>query len=187
MSLKTVYERQKAAEAADLEARQIREDLYFNADPRAREGLGFDLSKHPDVVAARERVDALKLEVAALREQVNGRVYRVLNVKLAELEERIAKLNKKAAKYGTGEITLVVSGEREQVVQKRDGREWVLDFTFVTVDGRTPMIEGFVFVATLDHEAGPRRRRGRRHPPRACRHRPGQPDRRGSRSRRRGR
>jgi hypothetical protein len=64
---------------------------------------------------------------------------------------------------------LTVTAEKDQVITKelpRDydpattlenwgsaGIERVTDYTFVTVNGETPLIKGWVFVASLDHEA----------------------------------
>ena len=92
------------------------------ADPRTRERV--DFGQHPDVLVARAAADALTLEVARLRDEVGGKVYRVLDVKLDALRERIEKLNKRGAKLlakdsalAIAPITLTVSDEHEQVVR----------------------------------------------------------------------
>ena len=170
-TMQHVYERQRAAERAREDVSETYERVYWDLDPRERERVGAE--NHPDYIAAQARADALTAEVAALRTEVGGRVFRVVDSKLTELGERIAKLNKKAVKLGTEAITLTVSDEHAQEVTRemrpptdsvaaallavegttRDYVERVTDYTFVIVNGETPMIAGWVFVATLDHEA----------------------------------
>lgn len=167
-TLKHVYERQRAAERAREDVDEMFDRVYWELNPRER-----DISRvhgHPDYRAAVAHADKLTAKVAALRAEVGGRVFRVVDSKLTELGERIAKLNKKAVKLGTEPITLTVSDEHEQethreslvdqetreiygLVEGVTSVERVTDYTFVIVNGETPMIAGWVFVATLDHEA----------------------------------
>jgi hypothetical protein len=165
-TLKTVYERQQDMSEAQRQVSSVYEDIYWNLDPRAREKV--NVYEHPDVVAAQAKAEKLTVEVAALRDQVGGRVFRVVNSKLAALTERIGKLNKKAVKLGTDPIILAVSSETDQVkrivitnpemyqavgfMDGINGHEEIIDFTFVTVNGPTPLLPGFVFIATLDHD-----------------------------------
>jgi hypothetical protein len=165
-TLKTVYERQQDMSEAQRQVSAAYEDIYWNLDPRAREKV--NVYEHPDVVAAQAKAEALAVEVAALRDQVGGRVFRVVNSKLAALTDRIGKLNKKAVKLGTDPIILTASVETDQVkrmvitnpemyqavgfMDGINGHEEIIDFTFVTVNGPTPMLPGFVFIATLDHD-----------------------------------
>ena len=169
-TLQSVYERQRAAELARDRAADIADNAYWDLSPRDRERV--DLANIPSVKAAQAEADALTAEVSALRAEVGGSVFRVVDAKLADLTDRIAKLNKKAVKLGTEPISLIVSDERAQEVIKearpamdaveasleaiegtRNYVERVVDYTFVIVNGETPMIAGWVFVATLDHEA----------------------------------
>jgi hypothetical protein len=167
MTAKAVYERQEALLRARHDVGAAFEAVWYALEPGARERT--DANAHPDVVAARERAEALGREVVGLHEAIGGKVYRVVTVKLAELEERIARLNKKAAKLGTGAITLTVTDEREEVVRKvprtldqevidiygveATHREEVVTYVYVILAGETPMVPGFVFMATLDHTA----------------------------------
>ena len=170
MTLKETYERQRAAEIARDRAADIADDVYWALSPRERGKV--DVADHPSVRAAQAEADALTAEVSALRAEVGGQVFRVVDSKLDDLADRIAKLNKKAAKLGTEAITLTVSDEHDQEVtrERRNAMdaveasleavegighyvERVTDYTFVIVNGETPMIAGWVFVASLDHEA----------------------------------
>ena len=169
-TLQSVYERQRAAELARDRAADIADNAYWDLSPRDRERV--DLANIPSVKAAQAEADALTAEVSALRAEVGGSVFRVVDAKLDDLTDRIAKLNKKAVKLGTEPISLIVSDEHAQEVIKearpamdaveasleaiegtRNYVERVVDYTFVIVNGETPMIAGWVFVATLDHEA----------------------------------
>jgi hypothetical protein len=169
-TLQAVYERQQAADNARWDVHETYERVYWELDARARERV--NVYEHPDVVAAQRVADKLTAEVAALREEVGGRVFRVVDSKLDELRARIEKLNKKAAKYETEPVTLIVSDEHHQDVIRearhaadaveasleavegtRHYTERIVDYTFVVVDGPSAVIEGWVFVATLDHDA----------------------------------
>jgi hypothetical protein len=166
ITLQSVYERQQAANDARWNVSETRDRVHEYGDDWAK------TAEHPDVKAAQAEAELIAVEVAALHEQAGGTVFRVVDVKLDELRDRIAKLNKKAAKYGTEPITLIVSDEREQEVRRepraamdaveasleavegtRNYVERIIDYTFVVVDGPSAVIEGWVFVATLDHEA----------------------------------
>jgi hypothetical protein len=165
-TLKTVYERQQDAAEAQRQVSALYEDIYWSLEPKARASA--NLHEHPDVLMAQAAAEKLAVEVAHLRDLVGGRVFRVVDSKLSALNERIAKLNKKAVKLGTDPILLTASYEKDQIkrmvitnpesyqavgfMDGINGHDEVIDFTYVTVDGPTPMLPGFVFIATLDHD-----------------------------------
>jgi hypothetical protein len=168
ITLQHVYERQQAAERARWDVSETFERIYWDLDKRERDVQ--KVHEHEAYRAAQAEADRLTAEVAELRAEVGGSVFRVVNSKLDELATRIEKLNKKAAKLGTDAITLTVSDEHDQTITREslvdqdiadiygqiEGStfvERVVDYTFVTVNGETPLIAGWVFVATLDHEA----------------------------------
>jgi len=167
-ALRTVYEQQENLREAQWNVSHVYEDIFWALDPKARASV--NILEHPDYLAAKATADALAATVASMRDQVGGRVFRVVDSKLDDLADRIAKLNKKAVKLGTDPIILTVSDEHDQVTRKVSAADWqsdidaaegtlggilteVYDFTYVTVNGPTPMIDGWVFLATLDHEA----------------------------------
>ena len=66
---------------------------------------------------------------------------------IAALEERIAKLNKRAEKIGVEPIT-VTKGET-QIESTDEGQREVVP---VEVAGKAPIIDGWAFIATLEHD-----------------------------------
>lgn len=89
-------------------------------------------------------------EIARAQAQVGGRVYRLLPEDLPQLEKRIEKLNKKAVKIGTDPIEIKVL-DTEKVVREVDGEEREFEWHWVILNGKTPVIPGYTFLATLDH------------------------------------
>ena len=81
-TLKSVYERQQAAENARWDVSETYERVYWDLDPRERERV--NVHEHPDVKAAQATADRLTAEVAALREEVGGRVFRLVDSKIAD-------------------------------------------------------------------------------------------------------
>src|ERR1035437_7642277 len=72
--------------------------------------------------------------------------------RLAELRERLAKLNKTAEKLGCTPISLEV-GEPFQRKGKDDyGNDTFAEFVSVFVTGEAPKLNGWSFVATLEHD-----------------------------------
>lgn len=77
--------------------------------------------------------------------------YTILVDNVPTIEKLIARLNRKATKHGLSPLALTF-GARST---RKDGAE-ILRLVDVTVQGTTPRINGWEFVATLDHagEAG---------------------------------
>lgn len=160
--MREIWERQKALQSARRKHSELREDY---AERQQGEKGSVDLSlvdQVPEVRDARREADALEIEVAGLREQVGGTVYRLALEKLPEVESAIEKLNVRARKLGVEEITLEVTEETETERRLRSGYDPAIDspedwtyyvhFVFAIVDGKTPKLDGWSFVATLDHD-----------------------------------
>lgn len=81
------------------------------------------------------------------------REYRIIEVNLEHLKGRIEKLNKRARKLGCPEIQVSVTGEEfiKVAFAGQPGNETVKMLN-VTVTGQAPVIAGWKFVATLQHE-----------------------------------
>lgn len=91
-------------------------------------------------------------------------VFRVPTENMGELSDKLSKLNKRAARLGTAPISLTVLST-EIVEEKVPGLtigddtfqevlEWrtvAREWNIVRVDGETPMLNGWQFVATLVH------------------------------------
>lgn len=91
-------------------------------------------------------------------EQVPAKTYSIPVFRQAELEDRIKKLNRRAAKGGFPLVTLNILGTRKVSIRDEHtdlptGRCRVyLDFT---LEGEAPIIAGHTFLATIQHtEAG---------------------------------
>src|SRR6266702_4050641 len=77
--------------------------------------------------------------------------YRVPTQNIASLEESIAHLNRRAKRLGTPAITLEKL-ELERVVTTDDfGVETVTFLQIVCVSGEAPKVNGWTFIATLEH------------------------------------
>jgi len=91
-----------------------------------------------------------------------GTTYRIPASNMGELQSKLEKLNKKAAKLGTAPISLEVIGtelatERVPgwVLENGEILEWrevAREYSNVVVHGETPMLNGWQFVATLVHD-----------------------------------
>lgn len=78
-------------------------------------------------------------------------VHLVVPENLPELQRRIESLSRRAVKLGMGPITLVVGAMRKIRPQGAKHDEIRQE---VTVTGETPVVNGWEFVATLQHEEG---------------------------------
>lgn len=72
---------------------------------------------------------------------------------MGEIEARIAKVNKKAAKLGASPVTLTKIGE-EWEEYKQDGIKRKRLLVIVKVDGEAPKLEGWKFLGTIDYTSG---------------------------------
>lgn len=163
LSAAHVYERQEALADARFRANDEYDRIWYDSPPNARDVER--IAHHPDVVAARARVESIATEVAGLQEEIGGKVYRTVNSKLDALRERIAKLNRRAAKLGVEEIALKVTDETESeeriarhvsqeaidVLGGNNVSKEIVDFTYVVLAGEAPRVPGFRFIAVLDH------------------------------------
>ena len=78
-------------------------------------------------------------------------IFNIPACNLDVLEKKMAKLNKKAKKAGTGEITLTKISE---TVEKNDNGSADVFFQ-IAIEGETPKIAGWTFLARLDHNTDP--------------------------------
>jgi hypothetical protein len=97
------------------------------------------------------------------QEQIGGKVFLVTDVE--RLQEKMAKLNKRAEKLGTAPITLIDSGETEkkrfptgQMIMTLDSAPnevpvyVTVTMHYVILNGETPKLNGWEFLATLEHD-----------------------------------
>lgn len=144
-NIRETYEAQRRLDHLREVQAQVYENTYYSLHPRDRERV--DVYQHPDVRAARATTASQAALTADLQQQVGGIVYRVPVANLERLTERVAQIQRRAAKLAVGEIALTLTEERDWIEQE-DG---AVEVTYVIVDGEAPRLEGWTFLATLDH------------------------------------
>ncbi len=82
---------------------------------------------------------------------IGGAVFRVPVQRIEALREKLEKLNRKAAKLGTAPINLTDTGERDTDQVAVRGVKQDVEYAYVTVLGKTPALNGWAFIATMDH------------------------------------
>jgi hypothetical protein len=88
--------------------------------------------------------------MANLTNRSNVETFTIPVQNISKLEERIEKLNKRARKIGIPEITMTVQNDGGPYLEASDeGEREVYD---VEIDGEAPIIEGWQFIATLEHD-----------------------------------
>jgi hypothetical protein len=87
--------------------------------------------------------------------------FKIPGFKYENLVSKIEKLNRKAVKINCPEITIKeIKREKLSIGYRKDmtgfpyGPEMFLEYVFCTIDGKAPMINGFSFVASIDHSLG---------------------------------
>jgi hypothetical protein len=88
-----------------------------------------------------------------------GQVFLIPVQFIAELQEKVGKLNKKASKLGTPPITLTLTDEivTKEVkvggsIARQTGPRLTYQARYVILKGSTPVIEGWQFVAVIRHQ-----------------------------------
>lgn len=153
---KQVYERQAALDDAREIESEVIEQVAAEADYRVRGDIEW-LLNHPDVKAAREYRERVEAAVTALQAEIGGKVYRVLNDKLETLGEKVAKLNRRAARLGAEPIEMRETDEREpgeQTIGHNAFHEPIVyrfEWVYIVLRGATPKLNGWMFIAALDH------------------------------------
>lgn len=77
--------------------------------------------------------------------------YEIPDCNLSTVEDLVEKLNRKARKYGLSEITLTKEGMITKDVNVHDHVYVDVVYHQITISGHNPMIDGFQFVASIDH------------------------------------
>lgn len=158
--VRSVYKLQRASEFAEDamrrafdEAQQVIKDgaVINPADFARKEIEAYEVAREAEQVVQRE---------------IGGKVFRVAN--LGSLTKKIEKLQRKAEKLGSGEITYVISGETDTEWRPVDEGQWGIGFnsqdpqaslcaiykityTYVIVSGSAPKLPGYEFLATVEH------------------------------------
>ena len=84
------------------------------------------------------------------QDHFGGIIARIPEVRIEALHKRVAKIEKRAEKLNVQAPTVIDTGEREdQVLSKTTVHTWA----YIAVNGIAPKIDGWTFIATLQHEA----------------------------------
>lgn len=156
------YLRQLAADKAHDRYERLRSDLYSEIGNQPPLGLSVQewVEGHPDLARARTAMEATKFDAERHQAQIGGIAYCVAVDNLPRLEKKLRALNRKAGKLGTEPISLEQSEERttfNYTYREEEYRGISADFehVFCVLKGTTPKVEGFDFIATIQHtEAG---------------------------------
>jgi hypothetical protein len=103
-------------------------------------------------------IDSALTQFIALTEQINaweaawGKVFRVPVGNLPELHKQIDRINRRAAKLDVLPIT--IDDDEVEMVSNEDeeGNRSFRKFVYILIQGQTPRVAGFEFVATLEHD-----------------------------------
>jgi hypothetical protein len=90
-------------------------------------------------------------ELAALQAEVGGYIARIPSENLPALEKRINRYIKQAEKNGAPTPVFNITDETDEETKKENGRSYIHTYRFVIAAGDPPSLEGWTFVATLDH------------------------------------
>lgn len=119
MQAKQVYEKQQQLRRAEEDLSELSNELYWE---RARAHQATDYFDHPAYVKANARVSAIKSEVETLQAEVGGVVYRIHDDNLTTLIDKVAKLQKRAARVDCSIEFQQVETEVE-INEARNGRK----------------------------------------------------------------
>jgi len=162
---------QNASFFADESLNNVRRHLYdlIDQEERAAHARGLfgsltpaheRVERNADVIAAREAADAARTAMLAAQAEVGGIVFCIAVDRLAYAHERIDALARKAAKIGAETLTLTDTDETvllNYCYAEDADRGYHGDFlhVFCILQGATPKIDGFEFLATVNTtEAG---------------------------------
>lgn len=119
----------------------LAEDRYWDAQGRSKT-LGQDEQLH-------RQVDVAQAKVNDLQAKAGGAVFLIPTDNLSELNSKLAKLNKRAAKLDVAPVTIT---EHEVIEIKGQRKGEVIQKQYIAVKGQSPKLAGWQFVATLEHD-----------------------------------
>lgn len=159
MTARDVYGKQEALRQAEDVLREMAADELYAQRGGAPISSG-DYMRSPEGRA----VEKFRDEVAAAQAEVGGVVYRVPNLNMGPLREKLDKLVKKSAKLGVGTVTYTVDPEVEEIKSTIDPMIAMVElgyippsvqrFRYVILDAAPVKLEGWMFLATLTVEPG---------------------------------
>lgn len=114
-----------------------------------------NMAGSPLVERRRREFETLDTELDEARSEIGGRVYRVPDENLHGLEQRVAKINRRAAKLDVEPVHFDVTSETWELVRRSDTTGEVIEVvphTFVVVGAQVVKLAGWRFAATIEHD-----------------------------------
>lgn len=78
-------------------------------------------------------------------------VLSIASFRIAELQNEIAKINRKAAKFGNGGLELSAGEVYLKKIELDSGKKINIEYQDVIISGNLPIISGWTIVAVIDH------------------------------------
>lgn len=102
-------------------------------------------------------LEVLENELREARSEIGGRVYRVPDENLHGLEQRVARINRRAAKLDVEPVHFVVTSETWELTRTSETTGEVIEVVphaFVVVGSQVVKLAGWRFAATIEHDEG---------------------------------
>jgi hypothetical protein len=96
-------------------------------------------------------IQPLRDRVAERQAEIGGVAFRIPEENLLTLHARLEKLNKRADKLDVKPVSITEHGT-EEIKTTRDGKTEYRVYVWVAVAGESPKLDGWRFVATLEHD-----------------------------------
>jgi hypothetical protein len=123
---------------------KAQQDLSNFEDKLHAEGASTTAGQQSEFMARREAV-------ARKQAEIGGKVYRVPAENLNDLSVRLEKLSKRAAKLGMDPVTYEKVATEDQEIKNHETVMKVINWVYIILRGKAPTVEGYIFVAALDH------------------------------------
>ena len=81
----------------------------------------------------------------------NLAVLSIASFRIAELQNEIAKINRKAAKFGNGGLSFSAGEVYLKKIELDSGKKINIEYQDVIISGNLPIISGWTIVAVIDH------------------------------------
>lgn len=143
-----------AAHAARLAEQDARDALDLHRDRTAENqpvaGRVLLTSTDDELPYLRE-IERTAADRTAAEVLAGGRVYRIPAANLPSLTDAVSRLARRAVRLDLAPLALTESGEEHVQDTDDDGLPIVRSYTYATIAGTTPILDGWTFLAVLEH------------------------------------